>query len=273
MRRAGFQHRLQWTCQSCTYQNSTSSNICSICENTRQTDPVYRETLIDDESSFHLNYSLNAPDCWSTYSVDLPDEANVPLSNVSIGIVLGAIGGVGVALLRGTSTTTGALSGATYGAIGGMLMNQSDQMISGSRETPSQSTESHSEQINRQLHQFFTESLHGDGAYDFGIPNILSSVPITDMDMSYESLIARFGEGHHQTAASNSSIDSLPTMKFSTIGKSDADDEKCSCVVCMENYATDDEISIMPCSHKFHRECIKTWLRQSNTCPICKSSL
>ena len=273
MRRAGFQHRLQWTCQSCTYQNSTQSNICSICENARQTDPVYRETLIDDESSFQLNYSLNAPNCWSTYSVDLPDEANVPLSNVSIGIMLGAIGGVGVALLRGTSTTTGALSGATYGAIGGMLMNQSGQMISGSRETPSQSTESHSDQINRQLHQFLTESMHGSVAYDFGIPNILSSVPITDMDMSYESLIARFGEGHHQTAASNSAIDSLPTMKFSTTGKSDADDEKCSCAVCMENYVTDDEISIMPCLHKFHRECINTWLRQSNMCPICKSCL
>lgn len=274
MRRTGFQHRLQWTCQSCTYQNSTSSNICSVCENSREADPINRETLIDDENSFQLNYLLNGPTCWSTYSSDLPDESNTPLSNISIGMMLGAIGGVGVAMLRGTSATTGALSGATYGAIGGMLMNQSDQLISGSREAPS---ESNAEQINRQFNQYFAESLHANFAYDFGIPDILSSMPTADMDMSYENLIARFGDGHHQTAATKSSIDSLPTMKYSTVGKStgsdDADDEKCSCAVCMEDYAVDEEISIMPCLHKFHRECINTWLRQSNTCPICKSCL
>lgn len=48
---------------------------------------------------------------------------------------------------------------------------------------------------------------------------------------------------------------------------------QCQCMVCLENLSEGDELRTLPCFHRFHRECIDTWLGQSITCPVCKHSL
>ena len=45
------------------------------------------------------------------------------------------------------------------------------------------------------------------------------------------------------------------------------------CSVCLEGYQDCSRVTVLPCSHNFHTQCIEPWLRQqgmSATCPLCK---
>eukprot|EP01123_Difflugia_compressa_P007792 TRINITY_DN2169_c0_g1_i1.p1 TRINITY_DN2169_c0_g1~~TRINITY_DN2169_c0_g1_i1.p1 ORF type:complete len:206 (-),score=58.09 TRINITY_DN2169_c0_g1_i1:11-628(-) len=45
------------------------------------------------------------------------------------------------------------------------------------------------------------------------------------------------------------------------------------CPVCSENFKEDDEGRKLPCRHVYHSNCIIPWLRQHNTCPVCRYQL
>ncbi|KAM9671171.1 E3 ubiquitin-protein ligase DZIP3 isoform 5-T9 [Dama dama] len=47
------------------------------------------------------------------------------------------------------------------------------------------------------------------------------------------------------------------------------DEEEEPCVVCHENLSPDN-LSVLPCAHKFHAQCIRPWLMQQRTCPTCR---
>ena len=40
------------------------------------------------------------------------------------------------------------------------------------------------------------------------------------------------------------------------------------CSICLAPFLSNEELSILPCLHKFHRVCIKNWLKLSKKCPI-----
>ncbi|KRX02546.1 Thioredoxin-like fold [Pseudocohnilembus persalinus] len=42
------------------------------------------------------------------------------------------------------------------------------------------------------------------------------------------------------------------------------------CVICINEYISNDVIMSLPCFHNFHQHCIKEWLQNTGTCPICK---
>ena len=44
-----------------------------------------------------------------------------------------------------------------------------------------------------------------------------------------------------------------------------------TCCICLKN--DDRDIVELNCSHIYHRECIEKWILESNTCPLCKSSI
>lgn len=48
---------------------------------------------------------------------------------------------------------------------------------------------------------------------------------------------------------------------------------KGECSVCMDDVVIGDEVVVLPCSHWFHDHCAEMWLKQHNTCPICRKGL
>jgi len=46
------------------------------------------------------------------------------------------------------------------------------------------------------------------------------------------------------------------------------------CPICLTRYEKTDDVSALPCSHEFHKECICTWLSNyRKTCPLCCTEL
>ena len=43
------------------------------------------------------------------------------------------------------------------------------------------------------------------------------------------------------------------------------------CLICIEEFDGDDEVTKITCNHVFHKNCIKNWVcKESNKCPICR---
>ena len=69
--------------------------------------------------------------------------------------------------------------------------------------------------------------------------------------------------------ASSKVIESLPTNHIQPLERILSD----RCTVCQENYKIGDKITNLPCGHCFHKDCLVPWLRQRNTCPLCRFKL
>lgn len=66
------------------------------------------------------------------------------------------------------------------------------------------------------------------------------------------------------------SLEALPTHAVTAEDVAAAPAEHRACTVCMEDFRTGEEQRTLPCFHRFHKDCIDPWLRQSGCCPICK---
>ena len=69
----------------------------------------------------------------------------------------------------------------------------------------------------------------------------------------------------------NFNSDSIPDSILEDV--SELNDENKMCLICLEEYKNNDIIKKLPCNHIFHSECLKIWLSQKATCPICRKDL
>ena len=56
-------------------------------------------------------------------------------------------------------------------------------------------------------------------------------------------------------------------------GKNKIPDEFDTCLICHNEYVDNSILAIPNCCNKkvsFHKECIKTWLKNNETCPNCR---
>ena len=46
-----------------------------------------------------------------------------------------------------------------------------------------------------------------------------------------------------------------------------------SCPVCKDEFILNEECLLMPCEHHFHKDCLIPWLKERNSCPVCRYEL
>ncbi|CAG7972149.1 unnamed protein product [Penicillium salamii] len=92
----------------------------------------------------------------------------------------------------------------------------------------------------------------------------------------YDRLLSQLMETHGETGtaappASRSAIRALPRKKVDQemIGP----EGNAECSICMETVALDTEVTVLPCTHWFHFDCIEAWLKQHDTCPHCRRGI
>ena len=59
----------------------------------------------------------------------------------------------------------------------------------------------------------------------------------------------------------------LPLVKYGEDLGSDPVDE---CCICLELFEVGEIVNKLACGHFFHGDCIYSWLRGHNYCPLCK---
>ncbi|KAK7141693.1 hypothetical protein R3I93_015742 [Phoxinus phoxinus] len=56
-------------------------------------------------------------------------------------------------------------------------------------------------------------------------------------------------------------------------GDPEVDSEDTSCVVCTDSFTRNEQVTVLPCRHLYHKKCIEPWLLEHATCPMCKYNI
>ena len=125
---------------------------------------------------------------------------------------------------------------------------------------------------------------HGDDGQRAGMPNL--NTFITQMlggvagdavysEEALDRIITQMMDQNHQGSApgpaSAAAIAALPKKPADkTMMGSDG---KAECSVCMDAVDIGDEVTVLPCNHWFHGECVGAWLKEHDTCPHCRAGI
>ncbi|KAM7210529.1 hypothetical protein V8F06_014085 [Rhypophila decipiens] len=113
-------------------------------------------------------------------------------------------------------------------------------------------------------------SLFDQSGMMFGNPDAVYS------QEAFDRIITQLREananGGGAPPASQSALDKLQTKEVDDEMLS-ASEDKPKCVICVDEMVKGEKASVLPCSHLFHGECVTMWLKQHNTCPVCRRSI
>ena len=92
-----------------------------------------------------------------------------------------------------------------------------------------------------------------------------------ELDRVITQLFEHNANGTAPPPASPRAIQSLPRK---AVDQEMLDsDGKAECSICMDAVQPGTEVTVLPCKHWFHYNCIEMWLNQHNTCPNCRRSV
>lgn len=75
------------------------------------------------------------------------------------------------------------------------------------------------------------------------------------------------------TPAADEAVTALPRKTFAELKESTAEGTA-ECLICREAFEDAAVVAVMPCGHFFCEEgCLLSWLKQSNSCPACRTKL
>ena len=87
----------------------------------------------------------------------------------------------------------------------------------------------------------------------------------------YEMMFGQFAENDNplmgMPPASASVVRSLPSV---VVTKDDVEGNNALCAVCKDEFGVGEHAKVLPCSHRYHGDCIVPWLGIRNTCPVCR---
>ncbi|CAA3007261.1 probable E3 ubiquitin- ligase RHG1A isoform X1 [Olea europaea subsp. europaea] len=134
-------------------------------------------------------------------------------------------------------------------------------------EHPSQEEEARDEVVRVNVdNSTFEEDHYEEEDYDMN-----EDMELDVDDMSYEELLALEEQiGSVSTGLREEEIFwRLKWYRHITFLSSSPKEEDLCCI-CLDEYIEGQDIGELDCCHKFHHDCIKKWLMQKNTCPMCK---
>lgn len=90
-----------------------------------------------------------------------------------------------------------------------------------------------------------------------------------------DQIITNLMEAHPQSnAAPPASNEALRSLDRRPVEASMLDaDGKTECTICIDDMNVGDLAAFLPCKHWFHEECVVLWLKEHNTCPVCRASI
>ncbi|KAK5138456.1 hypothetical protein LTR08_000042 [Meristemomyces frigidus] len=92
-----------------------------------------------------------------------------------------------------------------------------------------------------------------------------------ELDRVITQLMEQNQTGHAPGPATENAIKALPTKQ---IDKKDlGENGKAECTICMDEVDVGDAVTVLPCRHWFHGECIRLWLGEHDTCPHCRQGI
>jgi E3 ubiquitin-protein ligase RNF115/126 len=92
------------------------------------------------------------------------------------------------------------------------------------------------------------------------------------LDRVISQLMDQNPRGNAPGPATDAAINSLPKTKLD-VDMLDENTGQAECSICMSNVDIGEEITTLPCKHWYHFECIKAWLVEHDTCPVCRSGI
>lgn len=96
--------------------------------------------------------------------------------------------------------------------------------------------------------------------YEDNIDNIISEIMLHDTN--------KYGN----PPAAKNAIEKLEKCKISEKIMKEFGVEN-SCAVCKDEFIIGEECLLMPCNHHFHENCLLPWLKERNSCPVCRYEL
>ncbi|OIT19301.1 PREDICTED: RING finger protein 44-like [Nicotiana attenuata] len=55
--------------------------------------------------------------------------------------------------------------------------------------------------------------------------------------------------------------------------KKDNDEDGKRCAICLEDFVPKEMVTVTPCSHMFHEDCIVPWVTSHGSCPVCRFAI
>ncbi|KAH8201256.1 hypothetical protein TruAng_004573 [Truncatella angustata] len=102
--------------------------------------------------------------------------------------------------------------------------------------------------------------VHGDGVYTQQA-----------LDQIITHLMEENPQSNAPPPASEETIAKLPRKKLDD--QMLGGESKGECTICIDDMQLGDEALVLPCKHWFHEECAVLWLKEHNTCPICRAPI
>ncbi|XP_044477638.1 E3 ubiquitin-protein ligase CIP8 [Mangifera indica] len=90
----------------------------------------------------------------------------------------------------------------------------------------------------------------------------------------YEMFLGQFAENENawmgRPPASKAVIQNLPLV---ILTEEDVENKNAVCAVCKDDISVGEKAKQLPCTHRYHGDCITPWLGIRNTCPVCRYEL
>lgn len=92
------------------------------------------------------------------------------------------------------------------------------------------------------------------------------------LDRVVSQLMEQHATGNAPPGASENIINQLPRKKLG-VEQLDENTGQAECSICMADVDIGEEIAVLPCKHWYHFDCIKAWLTEHDTCPVCREGI